>query len=439
MNQSIQITNDLILRNVQNERDKERFTAFNTTFNNPFEGATCACLLNHHPTTTEQDYWMVEDISRGEIVSTTCLIPWESRFCGVKLNIAQLEMVLTHPDYRGQGLVRVQVENFLRVVKKRGFDLSLIWGIPYFYRQFGFSYAHDGNTFDSLTLDALPPGSATISPGVTTRPAALDDIPRLVSMYARLVGDLDFYLDRSEEYWGYLLQHARHPIEIVVDEASGKEFGYIFRETRQSPPPGSILKTTITESCLPDLQTAHALLQRLRSHGQPGNLTQEIRINRLPAAPLTQAARELAETAGGSRLIPGGQWLWNISDVRQFLEKLSPLFETRLRASAWKDTALHLVINLYRQAWKLSFRQGDLTRIDALGFVDSSMGADGGDLCIPPDAFVRLVSGYRSLDELSDAWPDTLVKAETRDLVETLFPRLTSHISTPYHYLGDIQ
>ena len=64
------------------------------------------------------------------------------------------------------------------------------------------------------------------------------------------------------------------------------------------------------------------------------------------------------------------------------------------------------------------------------------MGADGGHLCIPPDALLRLLFGYRRLDELFDAWPDLLVKPETRHLFETLWPRLDSYLYTPYHSIG---
>ena len=60
------------------------------------------------------------------------------------------------------------------------------------------------------------------------------------------------------------------------------------------------------------------------------------------------------------------------------------------------------------------------------------MGADGGDLCIPPDAFVCLLLGYRSLDQLQDAWPDVRVKPASRYVLELLFPLLQAHLVMPY-------
>lgn len=70
--------------------------------------------------------------------------------------------------------------------------------------------------------------------------------------------------------------------------------------------------------------------------------------------------------------------------------------------------------------------------VAALGFVDASMGADGGDLCIPPEAFMRLLLGYRTLEQLRDSWPDIMIKAETRYLIEALFPGLSAHVLMPY-------
>ena len=57
------------------------------------------------------------------------------------------------------------------------------------------------------------------------------------------------------------------------------------------------------------------------------------------------------------------------------------------------------------------------------GFVDASMGAaDAGDLLIPPDAFVRLVMGFRGIEELRDAWPELHVRPAAAELVDALFP-----------------
>lgn len=429
---SIRLDNHLLLRTVLDDRDKERFAEFNAIYNNPFEGATCACLLNYHPRTTMADYWLVEDQLSGEIVSTTCLIPWEGQFCGIQMRIAQLEMVLTRPDYRGRGLVRAQIEHFLQMVNERGYDLSIIWGIPYFYRQFGFSYSIEGEVFERLSIayghPPLVSNDGLIRSVFMTYPATVEEIPILASFHNHMIEGLGFSISRTPEYWIYLLQHARYPVEMVTDTRTGTKIGYIILKPSRL---GDANHTMVLENYLPDMASSLEILNHLQERYQTEQAMGSLKIAWPQTTYLIQAARRL-----GSQVTRGSQWLMHITDLRRFLDKLAPVFEKRLAASHWRGAAGELVINLYRQAYRLRFEEGKFLPTEPLGFVDASMGADGGDLCIPRDAFIRLTTGFRGLDELFDAWPDIIVKTDSRSLIDTMFPRFPAYLLTPYHYLG---
>ena len=164
------IGDGLVLRAARNQADQDNYAAFNAVYGNAFEGAGGACLMRHHPETTLDDYWLIEDETSGQIVSTTCLIPWTSHFAGVDLQLAQLEMVLTHPDYRGRGLMRVQMKHFEQTANERGFDVCNIWGIPYFYSQYGYAYALDGLTAETLPVWKIPDHRFDASPPLRLRP-----------------------------------------------------------------------------------------------------------------------------------------------------------------------------------------------------------------------------------------------------------------------------
>lgn len=413
--------NNLILHSLRDENDRERYATFNAVCNNPFEGATCACLLHHHPDTTLDDYWMVEDSSTGEVVSTTCLLPWECCFEGVDLRVAQLEMVLTHPAYRGRGLVRAQIQNFEQVARSRGFDLSIIGGIPYYYRQYGYAYAIDMDRRESLPVWEIPDHSPGDNRPVRLRPANLSDLPGLVGRYPAAVSTLDFYTRRSLAYWQYLLEAAKYPIEVVENAQTREILGYgILQHTNG--------QVTILESGLSAVTDCLSLLQHLRNKA-----SQQVLLGGSPYTPLAQLAHSL-----GSQVVESPQWLLRFLDVARFLVRIGPALENRLTHSSWRGLTADIIVNLYRQAYRLRFAEGRLAGVDALGFVDASMGADGGHLCIPPEAFVRLVTGYRALEALFDAWPDIVVKPGVRGLIDVLFPPVKSYLYMPYHFMGKV-
>ena len=409
----------LVLRTLRSEADVDGFAALHGIIS-AAEQITCAYLPRHHPATTFDDYLVVEDTCAGQIVSTTCLLPWRWRYEQLQLNVAMLEMVVTHPDYRQRGLVRAQIERFHQVVAERGYDLSVIEGIPYYYRQYGYAYAVDhypGHSLPAWRAAEAPPAS----PGIhTVRQATPDDAATLAALYAQAMAPLDLITQRDATYWRFLLEWARYPAWLV--ERGGQAVGYLVVQPGSRGP-------RVLESGIRDHAAALAALHHLRAQAAA-----EIQI----VAPPTDALLQLAQSLGSAPL-SGDQWLIRLRDPASFLTAIGPALERRLAASIYAGLTADLILNLFRRAYRLGFCDGKLAEAQDIGFVDASLGADGGDLCIPPDAFVRLALGYRSLSELRDAWPDIVVKPARRHLWEALFPPMRAYLSMPYLYCGPTQ
>jgi hypothetical protein len=364
---------------------------------------------------------LVEAEPTGEVVSTTCLIPWRCAYEEITLDVAMLEMVATHPTYRQRGLVRAQIERFHQVVRERQFDLSIIEGIPSYYRQFGYAYATDHWAGDTLPVGRIPPLRAGEPPPYRLRPATLNDIPVLTGLYTANLAALHLSTLRDGDYWRYLLGAAHYPVRMVEERDAGRVVGYIC-----TLPSDHGRGVRIVESSLAEAAVGLDILQQLRMEASG-----ELWLGWPSTNLLVQLGRSL-----GSMPTPSDQWLVRITDVVAFLTKVGPVLEHRLAMADGGDLATRLRINLFRQAYELEFVAGKLRQVAAIGFVDASMGADGGDLCIPPHAFVRLVLGYRNLAELADAWPDIVVKRECRYLIEALFPQRTGYLWMPYLYYG---
>ena len=414
----------LVMRAVRDERDAERYVSLSSAINGEHEGVMCARLIHDHPETSYRDYVLVEDTQRdGAIVSTTCLIPWHLNFASIVLEAAMLEMVVTHPDYRRRGLVRAQIQRFHRAVSARGFDLSIIQGIPNYYRQFGYAYALDHQPHDSLPVWRIPSTPKDTDNPYKLRDATLDDVPVLAHLYQQASAAHDVYMLRSPEYWRFLLDAAHYPVRLVEDmRYKGRSAGYII--TFALPDQSGI---DVSESGILGYKAAMAVLYQLKSETKGDIRLGGSRSRHLPNNTLLRAEHSL-----GSTTLPCDQWLLRIPNIAAFISKTGAILEQRLATSDCAGASADICINLYRDAYVLHFEQGKLTGVDAPGFVDASMGADGGDLCIPSDAFVRLVVGYRTLDELHDAWPDIVVKPRSRHLLDVLFPRMASCAWMPY-------
>jgi predicted N-acetyltransferase YhbS len=412
----------LVLRHVRDKRDADAYVAFHARIFDAAVGRACDHLLHQHPSMTYDDFLIVEDTAAGRIVSTTCLIPWECRYDDVALRTAMLEMVATDPEYRHRSLIRAQVERFHNMVDERALDLCVIEGIPYYYRQFGYAYAVDHRCYDSLPAWLIADATEGETGRFAFRAAVKEDAALLADLYANdTMGGVGFGNTRDDEYWRFLVEWTRYPVRIIEDSAGGRAAGYVV-----TFPIGGTQGVRVAESGIVGKEAALAAVRLLKAESGSS-----IELGWPETTTLVRLARSL-----GSTPRPIYQWLVRIPDIPGLLGRIGPVLERRIAASDCSGLTGALSINLFRQAYVLRFGNGKLAGVDTPGFVDSSMGADGGDLCIPPDAFVRLVLGYRSLDEIRDAWPDIVVKPQSRRVLDILFPKMTSYFCMPYLYFG---
>ncbi len=127
----------------------------------------------------EDDILVVEDTASGRLVSSLCLIPQTWSYAGVPTSVGQPELVGTHPDYRRRGLVRAQFEVIHARSAELGQQWQIIGGIPWYYRQFGYSYALDLPPFPIWRWGKSQPEPPA---GYSLRPAVAADIPFVAAL-----------------------------------------------------------------------------------------------------------------------------------------------------------------------------------------------------------------------------------------------------------------
>jgi predicted N-acetyltransferase YhbS len=411
-----ELTGGLVLRTAASERDVERAAKFIGTIHGPETAAMTRSLFLHHPSTHREDLIFVEDERSDQIVSSLCLIPWTWRYEDVTISSGEMGIVGTLEDYRRRGLIRAQVALFKRRLAERGCLTSHIQGIPYYYRQFGYEYAMplEGGLRIEFRHVPVPP-----DPPSTFRQATPDDIPTLTRLYDEAASDLAIRTVRGEPIWRYLLTYA-------VDTETAVEFWLVLNGDGQVVGYMGIPKHHFGEELVAcevsrmGFDTALAALNHLKTLGQerekPG-----IRLN-LPAnSTLMRVARSLEDRELGTYA-----WQIHVPDVAALLRALAPVLERRIAASPFAGLTHEVRISSYRETVALRFRAGRLAEVANLGFTQ------GEEIRFPMLTFTPLVLGYRTVEELHEAYPDVGVAPASRLLVDTLFPKVNSFIYTIY-------
>lgn len=156
-------------------------------------------LIDHHPSMTLHDFLVIKH--EGKVVASAALVPVTWTIGNVQLKVAELGMVATLPEYRRRGMIRQLVDEYHKQVAEQEYDLSVLEGIPYFYRQFGYEYAVPLLEETRIRLEQAPECQSKIS----VRPFTLKDLPKAVQLLE--LSQRKFYVHsvRSPQIWG--IQH----------------------------------------------------------------------------------------------------------------------------------------------------------------------------------------------------------------------------------------
>ena len=137
---------------------------------------------------------------------------------------------------------------------------------------------------------------------------------------------------------------------------------------------------------------------------------------------------EVLGAALAPREHPPYAWYVRVPDVARFLRLITPVLEERLRRSPMHGHTGEATLDLYRQGLLLRFHAGALTAIEPWQRADPQDDKDTSLSC-PPLVFLKLLLGYRSVDELAATYPDVIARDDARLLIDTLFPRKRSIVA----------
>jgi predicted acetyltransferase len=406
-----------VLKSVASESDVERLAEFNGQIHGAGVASMTRELILHHPYTRPEHWLYVENPAQREIVSSLCLIPWRLSYGDVHLVAGEMGLVGTDEAYRHRGLVRAQAARHAEILSTGGYHLSHIQGIPFFYRQFGYEYAVPLEGGWRLELDTVPKSEADTG-RFSFRMAEPTDIPDLVSLYQRAAAQLDLTAARDQAVWRYLLGPSlatEMATETWLVSDADCIAGYI-RLPREGFGQGLMVGETSALSA----PASRAVLNRLgvwaRERAKP--------FIRLCVPSSTTLVREAR--AQGAHDIGHYAWQIKLVDVPRLLRRIAPVLERRVADSPFAGLTRSLVVNTYRNSYRISFRNGQLAQVREVGWPEQ------GDLRLPPALLAPLVLGYRTREELAAVYHDVSASGDAQHLIDVLFPRMRTYLYTAY-------
>ncbi|NJN16368.1 MAG: GNAT family N-acetyltransferase, partial [Oscillochloris sp.] len=330
------LSDGLVLRTLHADEDVARVAAFHSSVFGPGLATLVQGLLQHHPQRAQSHWLYVEDTTTNKVVGGLCLLPWKLDFAGVELHAGEMGIVATDENYRKRGLIRALNERFDTLLHADNYDLSIIQGIPYFYRQFDYHYTMPLEAWCRVELHQF---SGDTPEGYEFRRANETDIPQLAELYAAAASDLTISARRDEAIWRYLLGPAMQTETAgafwLISTPNRNPAGYV-RVMESGFGDGLICGEASQLGADTAVASLHWLTNLARERHKP-----YLRLN----VPKRHVINQVAQVRGAGEW-SAYAWQVRILDPVALLHKLGPLFEQRIAASPSPHSPATLIINL---------------------------------------------------------------------------------------------
>lgn len=388
-------------------------------------------MSGRHPTTTAEDFIVVEDTNTGQIVSSICLIPQVWRYEDIPFGVGRPELVVTEPAYRRQGLVRAIFEAIHTLSVSQGHWVQGITGIAWFYRQFGYEYALPLGGARHLALTDVPGLKDGESEPFRIRPASAADIPVLMELYERQCAGKLVTTEIDETRWRYDLNgHSQDSVQRLcvncILEPEGRVIGYYTTSAHPWRERLIVWEVVVAEGI-----SLHAALptvtRALKAQAQAHQPQAGIEAKPITTLRFSLGLEHPVYEALAAKLGPFQKpyaWYIRVADLPGFIRHIAPVLEKRLAGSVMSGYSGELKISFFRDGLRLVFERGRLTEVADWLPPDSDHQWDGAEF--PPLVFLQLLFGHRSLDELCYAFPDCYADEEPALLLKALFPKRVS-------------
>jgi len=337
----------------------------------------------------------------GKIVSVMMLVRRQLRIGRAVVDGAIVGPVATDPDYRGKGYCSAVMRDAVEYMKAQGFDITILWGVPWLYPHYGYSPAmvktemaikpSQGGPAEYLHHEARSFGEA--------------DLEQMTYIYHSNSATRTLAEIRSPEMWSWKTGGPDVNLEVITDKI-GEVIGYFAFGTDWGRPCAHEIGVLNEEACEIVFNT---LVERAKKKG-----LKEFYCIIHPDHPFARFAfwhdGEIRVNRGG------GAGMTRVTNLISLLTKMEKELARRVCYSELHDLSCTL---------KISSDEGFALLNIEHGQISSSTDDVKGDyqLDIPLSSLNPLITGYKDIKELLyEPHVKVVGGKQVIRLIEVLFP-----------------
>ena len=408
---SIVINDNMILRVANDELDNfQRFISFNLAIHQVESLKRYVNRLYMEHPRKSKIYWIyIEKIETNELVSMITLMPLEWNFNGVNIPLCEMGLVGTLLEYRHRGLIGTMNKIYEFLMKQEGYLLSVIRGIPYYYRKFGYDFALNLDEHIILNKELIP--SKEID-NIYFQKAIKQDLSFIESVY-------------TKEKENFLISNGFNPdcflYKFMNDDFDNNFLNtFIIKRNKESISYfsfGMSFDYAAYSLTVPELDDDSMIkvLQFVRDlNKDKDQIVFNVNID-------TQFGQFLYSIGGEKDL--GYGWQIKILDLKEFLLAIRPILEQRIECSSFKGLSQDFVISDYLMSYVLRFKNG---RIEGIESKQGYPSPESCDVKVPGSNLIKLFLSDKNYKEVKDIVKDSMLKPMSEKLLEVLFPKKPS-------------
>jgi hypothetical protein len=298
---------------------------------------------------------------------------------------------------------------------ERGYLLSCLRGIPYYYRRFGYEFVLSLDERFSLSPKQIP--SMELS-HINIRKATRKDIDYIENKYNSNSNNflISNSFDTESFYFKFMNDSFNdNKLATYVIEENGKPEGYFLIGMSFDNEVYTIITSQLS---------ATQMIKLLQHLNEFPKKEKDLILN---VAEFSGFGKYLFSIGG--KLQSNYGWQIKIPDLKRFFESIKDVLENRIEKSKFSTLSKTVIISDYKQSIELTFIKGKIEDIKIeSGYPD----AEKCDIRIPGVILLKLLLGDRTVDEINYIVKDARMNPSSKKLIEILFPKVNSIPDTYY-------